>query len=331
MNTFKDFQPINLTYQEISSCELNSYTLTLNNGLQVLMYDILKDVKDVNLNNDTCLVLTDKKQIGNIFVYKKNKTEIGYTPVDIKLQPVQLQQGYINYNVKSDTFKCDNEFVALNITRTKNDDNSVYLMYENKYVSVEKTYPYHVRLKSKSEVYYLDNDQYTFYINEIGEYFSFKVTLDNISRYIGLGYNNTLTATGMYLGDAFNFHYLFKVEILSTKSVVFNPIVSNKWVTYHMNLNDRANNNNVEINKTLTTTNNYLLNLNINQTVKDKTANLNIANLKTNFTPVGVGTSINNLEVNELSVLSIVNERNICINTPSGVLAFNSSKIQISN
>lgn len=331
MNTFKDFQPIELTYQSLSTSELKSYTLTLNNGLQVLMYDILKDVKDINLNNDTCLVLTDKKQIGDIFVYKKNKIEIGFTPVDIKLIPIQLQQGFINYDKQSNTFKCDDNFVALNITRTKNDDNSVYLMYDDKYVCIDKSYPYHVRLKSRSEVYYLDTDQYTFYINEIGDAFSFRVNIDSISRYISLGHDNTLTATGMYLGDAFNLHYLFKVEVLSTKTISFDPIVSNKWVTYHMNLKNRENNNNVEINKTLTTTNNYLLNLNINQSIKDTSSILNIANLKTNFTPVGVGTSINNLEIDTTSVLSIINEKNICINTSAGVLAFNSTKIQILN
>lgn len=331
MNTFRNLQPIELSYQQLSSCTLKSDNLVLNNGLQICTYNVFKNVKDVNLNNNTCLILTDTQQVGDIFTLKTGKVDLGDIPVDISLQPIQLQEGYINFNKKDNTFKCDTSYTKLTISKTKNNDGSVFLMYDEKYVCVDKSYPFYVRLKSQSEVYYLDKDQYTFYINEIGESFTFRVNLDNISRYLSLGASNTLMATGMYLGEAFTFHYLFRIKLLSTRDISFDSIATNKWVTYYMNLNNRDNNNNVEVNKVLEAPNNFLVSLNISEGIDSKQPTINISNLKTNFTPTGVGTSINNLEIDESSVLNIVNEQNICINTEQGIITFTSTKIKILN
>lgn len=332
MNNFNILQPVRLSYLQLSAEELTSTTRTLNTGLSVISYDILNDVKDVNLNNNTCLVLTNKHDIGDIFITKNSQTQLGSIPVDVTIQPSHLQSAYIALNTKEKTFICSSEPTTFNIARVTDTSNLVTIMYGSNYVCIDDVYPYTVRLKNVSEILYINTSRYYFTIDKVGKFYTFKIVLENNAlHYLCIGKDHNVTATGLFLGEVYNSFYTFQVNIKSTESITFDPVVSNKWVTYYMNVDDRDHNLDVEINKTLKTQNNYLVSFTVGDALDTRSPAINIATLKTNFTPTGIGTSINNLLVDESSVLNLIRDHNASILTPNGLMTFASNTIHTSN
>ena len=332
---FTNMSPVELSYQQLSSTELSGHQIHYTNGLSLHQYTVLTDIKDISLNNKTCLALTSRQNVENFFVNKdKNKT-FGLVPIDTTFRPIQFTNTYLTINQSDMTVRCIASSNNNAVFRIKCSDttNTVNIICNNMFVTVDEEYPYIVRLRDSADVKVMNYNRYNFHATYADNTLSLSVQTSNGVRYLCVGRDNIIHATGVYLNNAQIPPYLFIIE---NNTEIYTFTKTNKWVTYYMDTVNREHNTDVKVRRALTSPINYLISFPLSPAIKEEIANVNISNLKTNFTPTGVGVNINNITTDSnTSIASPILERianyniNASVLTPMGVVTFSNQGVEV--
>lgn len=297
--TTKDFtslEPIELKYQYNKNEELRAYYVGYEQGLNVYRLDGLKNFQDVAVSNGTCFVLTTAVGLSSFFTQPTTPV-IGQIPGTLKLQSRSLSGEYFTYDSQNNIFTSTSvtsgnatNFFILPVPGTS----KVQILVNNKYVQVDQNYPYTVRVGDKLDD---DNDPYRqeFYCEVYNNLIALKTYTTSGYRYLALGNDKTLRATGVILNSLLVNDYLFN-SIQNTASIThygFDPDMD--WITYYLDFPAQTYNKDVSLNKVFSNLKiNFLLDFPVEPAINNGEATFNLANLKTGLTPTGSPPQIDN-------------------------------------
>lgn len=291
--------PIELKYDYYKEEELQSSLQTFADGRSFYKIDGLQNYQDVAINRESCFVLTTAVNLSSIFTTTKNIT-IGELPASIVLQPRDSLVYYVSYDETADNFTLALTSSSILFVKPINEAGEVELKLNGKYLRVEKSYPYEVNLNIRSldpeEIY-----RQRFQILYRDGLITIKTRTDEGYRYLALGNDHILRATGLMLNDSIVNDYVFKC-IPVTDDVLERGFVSaNTWATYYFDIESGVNNKNIKINKNITPIEtNLLIDFPAEKAAETGVANINVANLKTAVTPSGGPAPIENAYTKEV-------------------------------
>lgn len=278
--------PIFLNYQFSLNEPLNYTVDTYKTGHTFFTLQGLKNYQDVAISNGSCFILTSATSLSNIFS-NSDTFNIGTLPGSLKLQSRDSTSLYVTYKdniFTQDTSDNASTFYVYPVPGT----NQVELLVNNSYVQVDQYYPYTVKLGNVSLGSNNINRQ-RFYIVYQNNCISFYTLTDNGYRYLSLNkYDYTLRATGTVLNNIAYNDYIFNYIPVTTSSLQQGFVPTNNWVSYFYDIQTGSDNKTLTINSDITNTpTNLLIDFPTENSIDDGTANINIANLKTNLTPTG--------------------------------------------
>lgn len=290
-------QPVELQYSYNSQEQLQAQKTSYAEGLTVYSIDGTTDFKDISINRSSCFILTSAVPLTSLFV-PPERVSIGTVPCTVKFQPRNTNVNYAFYNAQGN-------FVTLSPASATNffiypvGENIVEIKVDGKFLRIQPTYPYQVFL-SNEEI--LDSQLYLqrFYITYQDNLLTLKVKVNedligSEFRYLAFNNDNILRATGCILNDSVLNDYVFKVTDVTTTSLDKNFIPTNTWVTYFEDFESQTNNKTVAINKVFNNApTNYLIDFPVEEAVNTGKAKINIANLKTTYTPTGGPAPVDN-------------------------------------
>lgn len=283
--SFNSIIPLNLKYEYYTNEKLKYEVKAFNTGTDAFFLNLFKNFHDISINKGTCFVLTSAIKLDDIFE-PTTTIKIGELPGSLKLQPRNSKIYYAAFNTTLDVVTLSLSGDTLNISPTDEND-QVEILINNKYLHVDKEYPYTVRLKDYSLG---ENEKYRqrFYY-QIDENFITIKTLTNAGfRYLTFGTDNILRATGVMFNDSVLNDYVFKYVLQTPYLIDKGFFPENHWVTYYNDYENGLENKSVKVNKNFTNIPvNYLVTFSIDEAIKTGTARINICNLKTLLTPTG--------------------------------------------
>lgn len=313
---FEQLKPISLEYIK-KDVSLNVENVFYKNGLAITKNSVFKNYKDVSLNNGSVLVLSDNISISDIVAEELPK-ELGIIPTLITLHINDAVSSGLKYINKK--FYASQEADLLVVVKSETLEECVNIIYDNKFVVVDTKYPYIVSLVERDDLSIIKSNFYNFFIERIYDnVVTIKIKLDDSFRFLSINKDNILQACGVVLGMTEPQPYLFTYKSYS-KEEISTTIQDNKWVTYFMDISQRNHNSDVEINKEFNAPCNVLCSFNIEDATVKNNTELNLLNLKTNFTPQGGGVVVSNFynEI-ETAVTENISARAI-LNTTNGIL-----------
>lgn len=295
--------PIELKYDYYKEEELQSSLQTFADGRSFYKIDGLYNYQDIAINRESCFVLTTAVNLSSVFTSTKN-VELGELPASILLQPRIYGKPslvyYVSYDEIADNFTTTLTSGSIFFVKPINNTNEIELKLNGKYLQVEKDYPYEVKLNIRS----LDPEEINrqrFQILYQNGLITIKTRTNSGYRYLSLGNDYILRATGLILNNSIINDYVFKCIPVTDDILERGFISANTWATYFFDIESGVNNKNVKINKNLTPIEtNLLIDFPAEKAAETGIANINIANLKTAVTPSGGPAPIENAYTKEV-------------------------------
>lgn len=291
VKTMTKIQPVELNYNFYNNESLVKSTDGFEEGYNFNFVDGLNNFQDITINKNTCFVLTSSIILSSIFVKQQQSLKLGQIPTTINLQTRNSIIYYLGYSFEKDAV-VSTYLTPQNFYISPVNDKEVEIKVGNFYLEVDDTYPYKIRANNL-----------TLTPDEIHRRrFKFSVENDQISliaqtkdgdRFLALGNDNILRATGVMLGNNIANDYIFKVQKVTQNNINYNFTPSNSWVTYFLDFPNQTNNTNILVNKEYDNINtNFLISFPVSKATNN--VNINVANLKTGYTPTGSPTTMNN-------------------------------------
>jgi hypothetical protein len=297
--TLADFEPVKLKYQYNYDENIQAKTLGYNEGINLQLVDSFKNFQDFTINRDTCFVLTTTVSLSSIF-QKQTIKKIGEIPLTLKIQSTPTFPGLSGnfYAIYDST----NGLVIKTATTSGNAENfffnpidvsslKVEILIGDKYLQTDPTYPYTIRVDNKITNKAEEYRQH-FYCENYNNRFALKTHTNAGFRYLTFCSCGTMRATGVILNNDIINNYL--LSAVTNKDLNYNFIPNNKWITYYLDFPSQVFNKDVSLNKVFDTQINFLIDFPLIPTIKNKTGEINIANLKTGLTPTSTPPQIDN-------------------------------------
>jgi hypothetical protein len=114
-------------------------------------------------------------------------------------------------------------------------------------------------------------------------------------RYLAFSSDNILRATGLNLVSTSYNDYVFNINNVTNKNIEYDYVPNNCWVTYYLDSQDGSHNSDLTINKKIDDQQiNYLIDFPYEEAINTGKAYINIASLKTSYTPAGGPAPVDN-------------------------------------
>ena len=297
-------QPVKLKYEYKRNEKTVDYLNYYSEGINAYYNPIFKDFNDFVINRGNGLILTNSITLSSMFSTEDRiKNNLVYFS-SIKLKP----KGQYNYatvdNVTKKVVLGGNpSYFNLEVIS----GNQVYIKKDLEYLQISKEYPYEVSVTSTD---ILDEESYLrkFYIYYNSGYMSFSVDTNQGQRFLQFGNDNIMRATGVSfgnnltnIGDNKISSYLFDTEniIEDVKTSILNSdYYRNDWVTYYMRLDDKSENSTTTIKRAIPNPpTHFLASFSVNGLNDENVLNINLANLKTGYTPSMGNNLVDNITV----------------------------------
>jgi hypothetical protein len=309
--TFKDLEPVEFLYPSNKLTFKNS-KVSFNNGLQSNMYDFFADVKDMSVNQSNILALTPKCYFTEKIVAEENTN----TAVELYLLHID-NESFLSKSSNAKYIECSfKEKSKFSLIRSNDFNNETYyVLIDEMYIVVDKN-TRTISLKSINLVSNLSKEEYNFNIRFLEDN---KCTIQSIGE--NKGYltvcKGILSCRGMYIPYTnYDTSYIFKYIKIYENNIDLDLNSTNNWVSYHMSLKDRNNNNNLEILNQYKAPTEYLLSFNVDD-ISDKRCTLDALTLKTNFFSNNIGGNIPNSIKNKNDTTDIHNNYQLVFGTDS--------------
>ena len=281
-------QPIELRYEYQYNEKLNTTNNQYAGGLRVKSIKAFDKFQDVSLNKGNGLVLTDMVSLSDVFIGEDKNPNIIQGTVILQLETSSsyfMTEETVTGRV---TISRTPSFIHASAVQNTQD---VELLINGKYLQVEDVYPYTVYLSETAlindEIY---RQQFTVERNKNNLRFRSK-TVEGY-RYLAFNNDDILRATGTILNNTVLNNYNFNVVEVTEQAYSRGFIPKTGIVSYFMSFQDKKYNKNVTVRERVNVKTNLLASFSIHEAVINGTANINLANLRTNYTPEGTPLSI---------------------------------------
>jgi hypothetical protein len=286
-------QPIELKYQFYTNEELSLDRVSLKDGYTFYQNPSLKGYQDATINQETCLVLTSAIDLNKVFTGTK-KYEYGKLPGSILIQPQPTSLYYGYYDELTNSITLNEKGTPLYLSPIP-ETNEIEIFIDKKILQIEENYPFKAVLSTKS-LSQKDIHRQRFICVYQNPTITFKTKTKDGFRYLSFNpIDNILRAVGVMFNNSIVNNYVLNCVPVSENELNVNFKSTNNWLTYFFTLDDEENKNTqTTINKNITTTTNLLFNFSVENATKTGLVNINIANLKTNVTPLGGPAPVDN-------------------------------------
>lgn len=285
-------QPVELNYSYHRNEALQAEKITYADGLTVYNINGLKNFKDATINKSSCFILTTAVSLSTLFSEPQSLT-IGKIPCTINFQPRTTTINYAFYDSANSSVTLS-PVSATNFFIYPVNNEQVEIRVDSKFLQIDIDYPYQARLGNE-ELLEEQLFRRRFYPVFQGGLLSLKVLTTEGFRYLAFNNDNILRATGCILNSSVLNDYIFRVTSITTTTHEKDFIPTNNWVTYYQDFESQANNKTVTINKNFKDIPTHLLiDFPVEEAINTGQATINIANLKTNYTPTGAPAPVDN-------------------------------------
>jgi hypothetical protein len=278
-------QPIKLTYDYKYDEILNKAGSMYASGLRLESLKAFENFQDIVKNRGNTLILTSSVDLSWVF---KGETALSRNslPSTIILKPINSINFFAAREGTTERITLSSVPSFINI-RTVPGSTDVELLVNGKYFQVERNYPFTVYL-SDTALTGPDLYRQRFEYDVTGTVVKFKANTITGSRYLAFNNDSIMRAVGTILSNSVLNQYLFNAIEVTTSAYTKGFIPTNDIVSYFLSFEDRINNKNVKIKETKEVKTNFLISFSIYDAITTGVANLNIANLRTVFTPEGI-------------------------------------------
>jgi hypothetical protein len=301
--------PIELRYQYHTNEPLKSGYKQFLNGFSFYNLEGTQKYQDITLNKKSCVVLTSAINLQTFFDTSK-KIQIGKLPQSVLLQPRQPTSPsiyYIKHDSDTNTFRLALTSASTFYVQPLSNTSNIKIYVDSKPLQVQNFYPYEVFLSNET----IDENEQKYQKFEAIQHdniIMFKTLTDSGYRYLALNSDNVLRATGLIFNNSVINDYIFSYIPVTTTEIERGFIPTNNWVTYYYDIESKANNKTVTVNKNFTNVvTNFLIDFPYTKAVETGIATINIANLKTGLTPTGGPAPVENSYDKQVSTTNIVN------------------------
>lgn len=283
--------PIKPVYRFYKEEPLNTTNVIFRSGYNFINLDGFNNFQDITISNSSCFILTSSISLSSFFK-NDSKKELGQLPGSVILQSKETSVFYAGYD--KDNNLIVNSFEPVVFLLYPVNDSEVELKVNGMFVQVDETYPYHVRLnKTPLNEDEIHRQRFIYYYHN--NTLTLKTLTSSGYRYLSFTKDGTMKATGFILNIATLHNYALQVFEVTTDSLEYGFQPKNSWVTYFQDFESQANNENLSINKVFSDTAiNFLVNFELKNSITTGEAPINIANLKTEFTPTGGPAPVDN-------------------------------------
>jgi len=299
--SLSSLSPVALKYKYYRDENLISTANSYYEGYNFYQLQGLTNFQDVAINKGSCFVLTSSIDIDTVFSPPSQTLNVNFIPSSFILNTINFDIKSINYV----SYLANNNSFSLNLSGNEAvftivpiiSTNKVELFVNNKNVIVDKNYPYVISLTPRS----LDKDnlyRQRFEIDYQNNVITIKTVTTEGYRYLAIGSDNVLRATGMILNDAAIGHnnYAFNCIPVTSPSLNIGFIPTNNWVSYFYDIESGVENKTVTVNRNINSVpTNFLIDFSVEAALESGNAIVNIANLKTTMTPTGGPSPFNNI------------------------------------
>lgn len=279
-------EPITFVYNRSGTNvqHINGDIIQLNNGLSFYQNKLTEDLKDALVSNNTFVGLTPIKNLSDVFLETNKDLKFGTFSISFYLSPKLLQK---------ETLKILNNKLYVGGIGT----NSLFTM-----IPVEDSWQ---EIKLNSEVSMIVDENPPFEISFTDKIIPsdqtyrklFKVVYENgyISiqtktklgyRYLSYGEDRQIKANGLFFnGNEIN-SISFIPNFITATSFSLGYIPFSSEVGYH-NSFDQTRSTSVELQRKQIANTHYLISCSTKDIINNAQVDMNLAQLKTNFNPIG--------------------------------------------
>lgn len=277
--------PVEFTYNFNRDETLAKTFHTYVNGFSYYAHNALDNVKDVVFSKKNLLVLTEEKSLYSVFDPDAQILNLGTIAGTVFLK-TNLNQ-YVT-SLKGVVYVGGDAPIVISISPLEASNNIVELVVDKTHkIIIDKEYPFTARVSNDNLV---EEELYRqqFEVDYSNDRICFKTQTVDGMRYLAYCSDQTVRATGLALNEVQSNPYIFNMEYVTDKSILYNFDAKTSEVGYYNELATYLNRNTVTIkNESLNDT--HLL-LSCPTSIvgkKEKKIPLNISLTKTNFAANG--------------------------------------------
>lgn len=291
--SLSSLQPVELRYQYFKDEQLKTSKVSFEDGYTFFKVEGFSNYQDTAINKGSCFVLTSALKLSNVFTPAKTYV-YGELPGTALIQPSVISLYYAAHDPVNNHITLSLSGVPFYFSPVKN-TNEIEILIKNQYLQVEEEYPFEAYL-SFQPLRFEEIKRQRFICVYQNNTITFKTLTKDGYRYLSFGSDNILRANGVMFNSGIVNNYVFGCIPLTQDSTSINFEPKNSWVTYFLQLDQELQNRSISINKEFVVDTNYLVDFPIEEAAKTGKININIANLKTNVTPLGGPAPINNAD-----------------------------------
>lgn len=282
--------PIEISYNFNSKEVLDGRHRLYTNGLQAFDYKVFKNFEDAAISKKTVLVLTNVKDLKDVFRKPFEPTNIGNISGNCYLQTSNnpLIDGDIDVKLYQNNLYVGGKGTPAVFTIIPIERNSVELKVKDFYVQVSENYPYEINL-SLSPLPNYQRYRQRFTIEFSGNFICFKhKTKEGTFRALSYNKNDRkLKCTGVQLNQAILNDYLFFPIFTTTTRFTYgyNPTIQE--IRYYNFIDSGVKQKSADILEKTKSNTNLLVTIPISKLLNTTTASANMSILKTSFSSAG--------------------------------------------
>lgn len=277
--------PIKFTYQFNREEPMARTFRSFTNGFSYYVHNALLGVKDAVFSKKNFIALTDKKSLYDVFDPDSEFLELGSIAGSLFLKTEKGQ--YLTF-LKDSIYVGGADRLFITISPLETSKNVVELIVDkDRKIIIDATYPYTARISNDT---LLDEEihRQRFVIDYANEKVSFKTMTKEGWRFLASGADQTVRATGVSLNEISVTPYIWTMEFVSNKNILYNINAKTSEVKYFNELTTYLNRNGVTIKKEEVTDTHLLISCSTSLLgSSQEKVPVNVSLTKTNFAATG--------------------------------------------
>lgn len=277
--------PVNFTYNYSKEEKLASSYRSYANGFSYYAHNALSGVKDITFSKKNFIALTDRKSLYDVFDPDSEILNLGVIAGSVFLK---TSTGHYVTSLKETVYVGGSTPLLIAISPLETSNNIVELIIDKtQRIIIDSEYPFTARA-SNDELLEEELHRQRFEIDYADDKVCFKTKTKDGWRYLAYGADQTLRATGVVLNDLKISPYVFNMEFVSNKNILYNINAKTSEVKYFNELTTYLNRNTVTIKKEQVTDTHLLLTCPTSViTSSIQKVPINVSLTKTNFAASG--------------------------------------------
>lgn len=277
--------PVEINYTKSTESLSKSFD-RYSNGLQVHYHEALNNAKDVAFSKRNVLILTDVKNLKEVFESPLSELNLASFVGSCKLlvNDTDLLNRDTTIKKVEQTLYVGGKGEDVYFSILPLESGLVELRVGSLYVQRSQNYPYDITLVSSKQ---LDEIHYQFSVEVFDDTLSFKAQTNDGIRYLSYSQKDRkMRCVGTEFGEVVLNQYRFKAEFQTKPKIIYGYDPSSKEVKYFNSVETGEERKGVNIKSSKSSNNNLLLTLTTSDLLSSF-APANVCMLKTNYSTSG--------------------------------------------